>query len=245
MKKKTVKIIKNTKKVSIIIPTYNEKENIRILITNILKFLPKAKIVVVDDSPNDDTLKQIGGLLKKGNSVIAISRKKKDGRGSAVLEGLKYALKKHKSDFYIEMDADLSHDPAELVKILEVCKAGRVVLGSRYIKGSKIINWPIERRIASKISNLLVKSILHIPLHDNTNGYRAYPKEAVKYVLNKKFISKGHIVLSEMSYMLAKNKYEFFEVPSIFHNRRKGRSSANVQEFLRAFRDLIRIRFTH
>lgn len=244
----SIKAIKSptfTKKVSIVIPTYNEKENIRILITNIFKFLPKAKIVVVDDSPNDDTLKQIKGLRKKSDSVVVISRKKKEGRGSAVLEGLRYAFIKHKSDFYIEMDADLSHNPSELVTMLKVSKVGRVVLGSRYIKGSKIVDWPIERRIASKISNFLVKAILHNPLHDNTNGYRVYPREAVRYVLNKKFISKGYIVLSEMSYMLAKMNYEFLEIPTVFCNRKKGRSSANIKEFLRSFRDLIRIRFAH
>jgi dolichol-phosphate mannosyltransferase len=230
-------------KISVIIPTYNEKENLKQLIGKILKVLPGVKIVIVDDSPNNETLNSVSSFIKN-KKAYAISRKFKNGRGSAVLEGLKYAHNKFKSNYYIEMDADLSHNADELPLVLKECGIDKVVVASRYIKGSKIVNWPLERRLASKLSNLLVKFILDIPLNDNTNGFRAYPRNAVQKVLKKKFISNGHIVLSEMAYMLKKN-YTFSEVPSIFYNRRKGRSSANIREFLRAFRDLIRIRLAH
>ena len=230
------------KSITVIIPTYNEKENIKILINKIYKYLPKGNIVVVDDSPDNSTVEQIGSLKKRYKSLFVIKRTKKSGRGSAVLDGMKFAVNKLKTDYYIEMDADLSHDAAELPSIVDACRKDTIVEASRYVRGSKIINWPLERRIASKVSNLLVKIILQIPLHDNTNGFRAYPKDAVSYVLKKKFISKGYIVLSEMSYILKKKKYKFLELPSTFYNRRKGRSNANIQEFVKSFRDLILIR---
>ena len=229
-------------KTVIIIPTYNERGNIGKLITKIFNVLSDAKVVVVDDSPNTDSLNEVRKISKKYPFLEIITRKHKGGRGSAVITGFAYALKKFNVDFLIEMDADFSHDPGELMSILNSSGPENIVVASRYISGSKIINWPIERRIASKISNLLVRIILGIPLHDNTNGYRCYPKKAVKSLLSKKFLSSGHIVLSESAYLLMRDGYHFVEVPSVFHNRMVGRSNANILEFLKAFVDLLRIR---
>lgn len=230
-------------KISIIVPTYKEKDNIHKLLTSIYKHMPKAKVVVVDDSPDDSTVDQFKYFLKAPYGVSVIRRKKKSGRGSAVIEGLKFALKKYNTDYYLEMDADLSHDPKELLQFQKLLSEKNIIVASRYIEGSKILNWPIERKVASRVSNLFIRIILSIPLNDNTNGYRAYSKSAIKIALKRKYLSKGHIVLSEMSYLLLKNEFGFVEFPSVFYNRRKGRSSANVQEFLKSLRDLVRIKF--
>jgi len=234
---------KKDRVIAIIIPTYNEKENIRKLVPKIYKVLPQTIIVVVDDSPSDGTLKAIKQLSKKYSLLEVLSRNKKQGRGSAVLAGFSYVKKHFDPDLFIEMDADLSHDPNELLDIIQLCDKKTIVVASRYIKGSKIVNWQIERRIASKVSNLLVRSILGIPLRDNTNGYRCYPKEAINHLLSKKFKSSGYIVLSEVANWLMKKGYSFIEVPSVFYNRRRGRSNANVSEFINAFITLLKLRF--
>ena len=228
--------------IAIIIPTYNEKENIKRLVQRIYKVLPRAIIVVVDDSPNDGTLKAIKQLSKKYSLLRIISRNKKQGRGSAVLAGFSYAKKHYDPDIFIEMDADLSHDPNELLGLIKRCEKKTVIIGSRYIKGSKIINWPVKRRVASKLSNLLVRVMLGVPLHDSTNGYRCYPREAINHLLSRKYISGGYIVLSEVAYLLMKKGYSFIEVPSVFFNRRRGTSNANLSEFFNALVTLLKLR---
>lgn len=231
------------KRIAVVIPTYNEQENITRLVEKIYEILPKAIMIVVDDSPNDKTVIAISKLTTKYPFLKVISRKRKQGRGSAVLEGFSCAKKHYNPDIFIEMDADFSHDPNELPSLINKSGAKTIVVGSRYIKGSKIINWPIKRRIASKISNLLVRITLGMPLHDNTNGYRCYPKGAISHLLSREYISGGYIVLSEAAYLLKKKGYKFTEVQSVFFNRRRGKSNANISEFLNAFVTLLKLRF--
>lgn len=233
----------NKQKIVIVVPTYNEKKNIKDLIDRIFRTVPKIYVVVVDDSPNKETIDEVKKLSKKYPRLKSIYRGSKLGRGSAVIEGFSYAKRTINPDIYIEIDADLSHDPKELNKIISQSKENTVVVGSRYVKGSKIVNWPLERRIASKFSNLLVRTILGIPMHDNTNGYRCYSRKAIGQVIKLKFISGGYIVLSEMAFNLKKRGFSFVEVPIVFRNRRKGESSASIREFLNAFFNMWKIRF--
>ena len=160
--------------ICIIIPTYNEKENIFKLIEEITKLIENVNIVVVDDSV--DKL----DALKKIDNVSYIHRGSKLGRGSAVLEGIKEGLLKEKNKIFIEMDADFSHDPKELKKNIDYFKKENLnfLIASRYVEGSKIINWPLSRHLLSKISNFLAKFLLRVPINDYTNGFRFYDKNA-------------------------------------------------------------------
>lgn len=236
---------KHRKVVAIIVPAYNEDTNIKELIEKIFKFLPDARIVVVDDSPNDLTLDKIRLLKQKYKHLEILSRKIKGGRGTAVIDGIKYAQKKYNPDMYIEMDADLSHDPSELPNIVSESDTQNVVLASRYLAKSQIVDWPITRRITSKLSNLLIGFILHLPLKDNTNGYRCYSKKAAVALSRSKFISKGYILLSESALILYKKGFKFKEVKSKFTNRKSGRSNATLTEFSVAVFDLFRIRLRY
>ena len=230
------------KDISIIIPTINEKENIHRLIKNIKKVVPKAHIVIVDDSIDNE----IGKIVKK-NKYLRVNyyhRKNARGRGSAVLFGLRKNFSKGKKCIFIEMDADFSHRPVELKKNIELFKKKNydLLISSRYLKNSKIINWPISRKIFSKLSNILAKLVLRVNVSDYTNGFRIYSSKAVYIILNKcGKIGDGFIILSEFLLALNINKLRIGETKTIFVNRIRGESSVNFKLIVNSFTGLIKL----
>jgi len=230
------------KKVVIVIPTYNECKPIQGLLSTIFRLLPEVRVIVVDDNSPDKTAEKVKSLLVKYKHLHLISRKGKGGRGSAVMTGFKHAFKHFKPDIYIEMDADFSHEPKEIKNIISLSKENAVVLASRYLKGSKIINWPIKRHLASRISNLLVRLVLKLPLRDNTNGYRCYQRKAIKILLGHQFINQGYMVLSESAYLLYQKGFKLVEIPSVFVSKYMEKSNATIKEFLTAFSGLLKIK---
>ena len=229
--------------VAIIIPTYNEADNIERLVKEINKQVPKSRIFIIDDSKDND----IGKLInKKKLKVKYFHRKKKMGRGSAVRYGLKKAIKEKKNNIFIEMDADFSHDPKELKKNINFFNKKNLdlLIGSRYLKKSKIINWSTSRVVFSSLANFLAKNLLNISLNDFTNGYRIYSKRSVKKIINKcGNIGDGFIILSEIIVVLNNNSYKIEEVPSIFVNRKRGESSVNLNLILASFFGLLKLFF--
>ena len=230
------------KEISIIIPTFNEKENIHRLIENIKKVVPKAHIVIVDDSIDNE----IGKIVKK-NKYLRVNyyhRKNTRGRGSAVLFGLRKNFSKGKKCIFVEMDADFSHRPIELKKNIELFKKKNydLLISSRYLKNSKIINWPISRKIFSKLSNILAKLVLRVNVSDYTNGFRIYSSKAVYIILNKcGKIGDGFIILSEFLLALNINKLRIGETNTIFVNRIRGESSVNFKLIVNSFTGLIKL----
>ena len=230
------------KEISIIIPTFNEKENIHRLIKNIKKVVPKAYIVIVDDSIDDE----IGKIVKKNKylNVNYYHRKNAKGRGSAVLFGLRKNFSKGKKRIFIEMDADFSHRPIELKKNIELFKKKNydLLISSRYLKKSKIINWPISRKIFSKLSNILAQLVLRVNVSDYTNGFRIYSSNAVNIILKKcGKIGDGFIILSEFLLALNINKLRIGETNTIFVNRIRGESSVNFKLIVNSFVGLIKL----
>lgn len=229
---------------AIVIPTFNEAENITKLIRSIRKNIgPHDKIIVVDDNSPDGTGKVVGGLAKKQKNIYLLLRQNKSGRGSAVLAGFKFA-QKFKPSFYIEMDADFSHKPEDIPRLLKAADQADVVIGSRYLRGSRIINWSIKRKVFSKLANIYAKIILKVPIADYTNGFRIYKKEAVDFLLSQKLVSSGYILLSETAYMLKESGFTFREIPIVFVNRKRGASNLNFAEIKNAFLGVWQIRFT-
>jgi len=228
--------------IAIIIPAYNESGNIKNLL-NEIKLNVKSEIIVIDDSNNSLTK----SVLKKNKiKIIYIKRKEKLGRGSAVLEGLKKALKKEEVEIFIEMDADLSHPPSELRRNIKFFNEEHLdlLIGSRYLEGSQIINWPISRRIFSRLANYLARFLLKIPCSDYTNGYRIYSRRAAKKIVEKcGKIGDGFIILSEILLVLYKNKFKIAEIKTKFVNRSRGESSANLRLIIASFIGLIKIFF--
>ena len=225
-------------KVAIIIPAYNESENIATLLKEIKRNI-NSKIIIVDDSNNDLT-KNI--LIKE--KITYIKRKKKSGRGSAVIKGIKESLRNKNIDLFIEMDADLSHNPSELNRNIKffLKKKLDVLIASRYIKNSKIVNWPMSRKILSRISNFLVKALLRMPYSDYTNGYRIYSRNAANKVVKEcGKIGDGFILLSEILMVLHNNNFKIGEIHTIFVNRIRGESSVNISLIIDSLVGLIKL----
>jgi dolichol-phosphate mannosyltransferase len=225
--------------VAIIIPCYNEEENISTLIRLIKKKI-KAYIIIVDDSPNDFTKK----LIYKKKNIYYFKRKGKLGRGSAVLFGLKKAIIFKKVNLFIEMDADLSHSPNELSANINYFKKSSLdlLVASRYLKNSQIINWPISRRIFSFLANFFAKVLLKIPVSDYTNGFRIYSKRAANIIINRAGkIGDGFIILSEILLIIHNNKLRISEIKSKFVNRARGQSSINFKLIKESFVGLIKL----
>ncbi len=230
------------KKIGIVIPAFNEDKNIINLINQIKKRL-NCLILIVDDSTNKNTKKLFS--KNKFKNVKYYHRGKKLGRGSAVIFGFKKLLKIKKDvNCLIEMDADMSHSPGELKRNIAYFYKNSfgLLIGSRYLPKSKIINWPLSRRILSKLSNKLAKFLLEAPVNDYTNGYRFYSKEAARTIIKKcKNTVGGFIVLSEIILILWKNGFKIGEIRSIFKNRIRGESSVNLNLIIESFLGLIKL----
>ena len=226
--------------IAIIIPAYKESENIEKLIFSILKFLKDPIIMIVDDSPN----KEIQEKIKNFKNIHYIYRGKKLGRGSAVIEGMKNLVNKEEIDKIIEMDADLSHNPDEIQNNLKIFEKNNLdlLISSRYLKESRIINWSLERRIFSSLANKLAKFILKVPITDYTNGFRIYSKNSIKHIIaNCGRIGGGFIILSEILVELYFNNFKVKEVHSIFKNRIRGESSVNSRLIIESFFGLFKV----
>ena len=226
--------------IGIIIPTFNEKENIFKLCKKLLKLHPNSKIFIIDDTKKYNLKKEFKKILK----IHYIHRKNKKGRGSAILDGLRIACKDKKIKIFVEMDADFSHNPKELKKNLDkfINRNLDLLISSRYLKSSKIYNWSIQRRIFSILANFLANLLLKVGVTDYTNGYRIYSKKSVKLIT--KYCGKigdGFIVLSEILLQIDKNKLKIDETPSIFVNRKRGESSVNFRLIFQSFFGLLKL----
>lgn len=230
--------------IAIIIPTYNEALNIQKLVQEIFKLPIKVDLLFVDDNSPDGTSQQIEEM-KQGypdGRISVLKRDGKGGRGSACIEGFKIALR-NKYDYIFEMDADLSHDPREIPLFMKEILSCDLVIGSRYLKDSKIINWSLKRRIFSKIANCYARMLLKIPITDYTNGYRCYRSSVLNMIDFDSINSKGYIVLSEIAYFLFKKGCKFKEVPTIFVNRRRGISNLTLNEIWNAFISITKLKY--
>ena len=227
--------------ISIIIPTYKEKENIFKLTKKILSFYPKAIIFVVDDTENLNLKDRF-----KSNNIKYFLRKNKKGRGSAVLYGLKKSLRYKSNSIFIEMDADFSHNPKELKRKIDffIKNDLDLLISSRYLEKSKIINWPIQRLVFSKLSNKLAQILLNVGVTDYTNGFRIYSRRSVELIVKKcGKIGDGFIVLSEILLTIKLNKFKIRELPTIFVNRRRGESSVNFKLIIQSLIGIVILYF--
>lgn len=213
--------------IGIIIPAYNESIEVYNLIKLINKNLDIKHILIIDDTKNSK-IKEISSYFK---NLIYINRNKKMGRGNAIIRGVKILMKKN-VDIIIEMDADFSHNPKEIRKNLELFKSKKIdlLISSRYLSKSKIINWPLKRKIFSRCANWLARILLNIKITDFTNGFRIYSKNTFKIITkNCGKIGDGFIVLSEIVYEIHRNNLKILETPTKFKNRIRGESSVNTK----------------
>ncbi|MBK7843515.1 MAG: glycosyltransferase [Bdellovibrionales bacterium] len=228
--------------IGIVIPSYNEHDGLVALCESVKATVKQSHmIVVVDDSPNlktVDTLKDF-----KHPKLIVIHRKTKGGRGSAVIEGIEKCVNLGCTQI-VEMDADFSHPTEELSLLMTEASQQRLglLIGSRYLPQSQIINWPLSRRIFSRCANWLARRILGVPIHDYTNGYRCYSRAAAIHIVKTcGKLGKGFIALSEILVNLYFSGFTVSERPTVFRNRVRGESSVNLTEISGALVGLMRI----
>lgn len=234
--------MKTAPSIAIIIPAYNEAKNIPILLTRIYTTTPNALAIVVDDSLPDQATIISDTMKKQFPNAVYVRRAKKSGRGSAVIAGMKEALKTKSVTHIFEMDADLAHDPADFAKFLAIKEAADLIIGSRYTDNSAIVNWPLKRLIASRAVNAFLKLWLGLALTDYTNGFRLYSRKAVEFLMTQPLRETGFISLSEVAYRLKNGGFAISEVPITFTDRIHGTSSANAAEHFNALRGMVRIR---
>ncbi len=207
----------------VIIPTFNEYENLPLIISGIQEQLPAVDILVADDNSPDGTGKLADQLALANPNIHVLHRQAKQGLGAAYLAGFDWA-KNQNYDVVVEMDADGSHRPVDLVKVLTALNDADVVLGSRWIKGGKVVNWPIQREILSRGGNIYTRLMLGIALRDATGGFRAYRMSALNKIDLRAVQSQGYCFQVDMAWRAIKAGLKVIEVPITFIEREIGES---------------------
>jgi dolichol-phosphate mannosyltransferase len=230
------------RKTLVVIPTYNERDNVAALCEGLLARPDGLHVLVVDDNSPDGTAAAAREVAARHpGRVDVLCREGKGGRGGAVLAGFARGLKGD-YELFFEMDADFSHRPEEIPLFLEAAAEADVVVGSRYLPASRIVNWPRSRRFFSKWANRYARFFLGIPISDYTNGYRCYRRAAVEALDPGAVNATGYVVLSEVAYQLHLRGFGFADVPTEFVNRRRGESNLSVGEIVSAFAAILRLR---
>lgn len=230
------------KRVLVIIPTYNEKENIEKIISAVLKICTTSDVLVVDDNSPDGTGSTVKSIQKKTDRVHLFEREKKLGLGTAYVEGFKFGIKK-RYDYLFEMDADFSHDPEDLPRFLEEIQKADLVIGSRYKNGVSVVNWPILRLLLSYFANVYARIVTGVPVKDLTAGFKCFKREVIESIDLDSIHSDGYGFQIEMNYWTFRKGYRIKEIPVIFVDRRSGESKMSKRIIWEAFWLVIRLRF--
>ena len=229
----------------IIIPTYNEKENIEKIIRVILGLPQGFDILIIDDNSPDGTATIVKGLMEEFKQrLYIVEREGKLGLGTAYITGFKWGIE-HLYDYIFEMDADFSHNPNDLPRLLDACENGGadLAIGSRYCNGISVINWPIGRVIMSYYASTYVRKILGMKVFDCTAGFKCYRSEVLKNIDFDKIKMKGYGFQIEMKYNTFKLGYKIKEVPIIFEDRKEGTSKMSSGIFGEAFWGVLKMKF--
>jgi dolichol-phosphate mannosyltransferase len=207
----------------IIIPTYNEVENIEKLLKDVASVNAGIDILIVDDNSPDGTAAAVKKVMAYNKSVHLIERERKMGLGTAYVSGFKFALARN-YQYIFEMDADYSHDPKEIPNFLNAIQQADLVIGSRYIKGVNVVNWPLQRLLLSYFANKYTRIVTGMPLCDSTGGYKCFRREALEAINLDKLRSGGYSFQIEINYQIWKKGFRIKEIPIIFIDRALGKS---------------------
>ncbi len=207
----------------IILPTYNERENIAELLPRIFKYIPEIQVLVVDDNSPDGTRKKVEELMRSFPHLRLLNREKKDGLGKAYIHGFTEVLVED-FDTIIMMDADLSHDPAVIPQMLALRAHYDLVIGSRYIKGGRTNGWELWRRALSRGGNLYARTILRTPFCDCTTGFNAIDARLLRHIDFHKINISGYAFIMHLKYLLFRAGARIKEIPITYQNRTVGKS---------------------
>jgi len=226
--------VAQNKRALVIIPTYNEKENIRSIVELVLSQAPNLEVLVVDDNSPDGTAAIVTEMAKAEPRVHLLSRAGKLGLGTAYIAGFKWGLAQGYA-YLIEMDADFSHDPREIPNMLKAIQQADLVIGSRYIDGVRVVNWPLSRLFLSKGASYYVRIITGLPIHDPTGGFKCFRRIVLESIELDEVRSNGYAFQVEMSFKAWMKGFRIREIPITFADRHAGQSKMSghiIQEAL-------------
>ena len=210
----------------VISPTYNEKKNINELIEKIFKLNYSLHLLIVDDNSPDGTADNVKHAMKTNDKIHLIEREKKLGLGTAYCRGFEYALK-NGYDLIVQMDADLSHNPEDILRLIKSSETYDLVIGSRYHDGVNVINWPMSRLLLSYFANWYAKLLTRVPIKDLTGGFKCFRNEVLKAIDLKNIRSEGYSFQIEMNFLAYNRGFQLTEIPIVFNDRTVGESKMN------------------
>ncbi len=226
----------------VVIPTYNEAENIERLIKEVTEAVPGMRVLVVDDNSPDGTSERVAKIAQKNPNVLLETRPGKLGLGTAYVHGFKRALSISDVDCILGMDADFSHSPSYLPDFLEALAENDLVVGSRYLEGISVVNWPIRRLFISFVANNYARFITGLPIRDCTSGFCCYTREVLETINLDAVRARGYSFLVEMKYRAHKLGFRIGEVPIIFFERRSGKTKMSKFDIVEAVFTVWRLR---
>lgn len=213
-------------KALVIIPTYNEAQNAEKIITEVLQQSELVEVLIVDDNSPDGTADIVKKIMEQNERVHLLQRERKLGLGTAYVAGFKYAIQ-HQFDFVFEMDADFSHNPKEIPIMLSRMDGCDLLIGSRYVKGVNVVNWPMKRLILSYSANIYTRVITGMPVHDATAGFKCYKRKVLEAIDLDSIRSNGYAFQIETNFLAWKKGFVIKEMPIVFVDRRVGVSKMN------------------
>jgi len=226
----------------VVIPTYDEADNIQKIIPEILATDPSVEVLVVDDNSPDGTGGLVAAMMTSNHRIHLIRREQKMGLGTAYVRGFKYAIE-HGYDYVFEMDADFSHDPKEIPNFLKKIQDYDLVIGSRYTNGVAVVNWPMKRLLLSYFANIYTRIVTGMPVRDATGGFKCYRVEILKHIDLDEIHSNGYAFQIEIDFKVWKKGFRVVEMPIIFVDRRVGVSKMSKKIIYEAFFMVWKLRF--
>ncbi len=230
-----------SKRALVIIPTYNEKENIEKIVNAVKNICGICDVLVIDDNSPDGTGKILRSIEQEREGVFLIERKTKLGLGTAYVKGFKYGIK-NRYDFIFEMDADFSHNPEDIPRLLKAGEDADLVIGSRYKEGISVVNWPISRLLLSYFANVYARLVTGVPVMDLTAGFKCFKREVIESLQFESMRSDGYAFQIEVNFKVFKKGFRIKEIPVIFVDRRVGVSKMSKRIIWEAFFLVLRLR---
>ena len=229
-------------KVLVVIPTYNEAENIDAILDAVLSQGPEVEILVVDDNSPDGTAEKVRARMGKDSRIHLLVRPGKQGLGTAYVTGFRWALE-HGYDLVIQMDADFSHNPEDIPRLLQMLRTHDVVIGSRYTDGINVVNWPMKRLLLSYFANIYARWVTGVPVRDLTGGFKGWRRKVLEAIGLEEIVSDGYAFQIEMNVKAYSLGFSVVEIPIVFVERRAGVSKMSRRIILEALWMVWRLRF--
>ena len=213
-------------KILAISPTYNEKKNIAELINRITLIPTEIDLLIIDDNSPDRTADIVKSYMVKNKHIFILEREKKLGLGTAYCEGFQWALDRG-YDLIVQIDADLSHNPDDIPRMVEMSKSADLIIGSRYINGVNVVNWPMRRLLLSYCANLYARIFIQLPIKDSTGGFKCFKRDVLESIDLSKIYSEGYSFQIEMNFLTWIKGFKILEIPIVFTDRTVGESKMN------------------